>query len=112
MNAIEQKTHELIQIIKESDYYRAYEKSLEKVNAQPEIRWRVDELRARTFKMYNEPSEIDLFEETDRIEKEHQKLRRIPEVNEFLDAEIELCRILKKTEDAINMAIEVQIPEM
>ncbi|MGI6007923.1 MAG: YlbF family regulator [Ruminococcus sp.] len=112
MNAIEQKTHELIQIIKESDSYRAYEKSLKKVTAQPELKWRVDELRARTFRMYNEPGELDPFEEIDRIEQDHRELRRIPEVNEFLDAEIELCRILKETEDTINMAIEVQIPEM
>lgn len=112
MNAIEQKTRELIQLIKESDFYRDYEESREKVAAQPEIKWRVDNLRARTFRMYNEPNGIDLFEETDRIEREHQELRRIPEVNEFLEAEIELCRVLKATEDTINMAIDVQIPEM
>ena len=103
MNAIEQKTRELIQLIKESDYYKDYEESRE---------WRVDNLRARTFRMYNESNGIDLFEETDRIEREHRELRRIPEVNEFLEAEIELCRILKATEDTINMAIDVQIPEM
>ena len=112
MNAIKQKTRELIQLIKESDYYKDYEESREKVAAQPEIKWRVDNLRARTFRMYNESNGIDLFEETDRIEREHRELRRIPEVNEFLEAEIELCRILKATEDTINMAIDVQIPEM
>ena len=51
MNAIEQKTRELIQLIKESDYYKDYEESREKVAAQPEIKWRVDNLRARTFRM-------------------------------------------------------------
>ena len=112
MNPIEQKTHELIEIIKESSCYKTYEDSLQKVAKRPELKWRLDEYRARTFRLYNEMTGVDLFEETDRIEREHSELRRIPEVNEFLDAEIELCRILKETEARISMALDVQIPEV
>ena len=112
MNAIEQKTYELIQTIKDSEYYKTFEYSLEKVVRQPEVKGRLDEFRARTFRMYNELDEVDLYDETDKIEREHRELRRIPEVNAFLDAEYELCKLLKSTEDMINMAIDVQIPEL
>lgn len=112
MKVIEQKTRELIDCIKDSRYYKTYEESLGKITNKPEIRSRVDEYRARTFRLFNDTNGVDLFEETDRIEKEHRELRKIPEVNEFLDAEIELCRLLKEMEARIGAALDVQIPEV
>ncbi len=111
MDLIEKKTEELIQAIKDSEYYHTYTESLKKVMVQPDVKKRLDDFRIQTFRMYAEVDASELFEETDRIEKMHQGLRNIPEVNEFLEAEIKLCRILKLVENRINEEIDIQIPD-
>ncbi len=109
-NLIERKTEELIAAIKQSDSYLSYRDSLRKITMQPEVKKRIDDFRISTFRMYTEGDASNIFEETDRIEQENQELRKIPEVNQFLEAEIALCRIIKNAEDSINKAIDIQIP--
>lgn len=111
MDGIQAKTDELINCIQRGEVYERYEKALARLEQQQELKDKINQFRRLMFRLNSENSEIDLFEETDRVEQEYQELQKIPEVNAYLEAELELCRLLKTIEQRINGAIEIHLPE-
>ena len=57
-------------------------------------------------------SQIDLFEAVDHFESKYRDLRRIPEVNAFLEAELSLCKRIQKVQDDLFEAVHISIPEV
>ena len=64
----------LVERVKESQEYREY-------------RRQIFELQKRR--------DVDLFTEADRLEREFAPLRAEPYVNQYLDAELAICRIVQ-----------------
>lgn len=112
MDLIQAKTGELIDFIRRGKVYSRYREA-EKVLAQKsELKAWMNEFRSRMYRMNNDGSEVDLFDEVDRVEQEYRDLRKIPEVNEYLEAELELCKLFKKVEMQINQELDFSIPKL
>lgn len=111
MDRIQDKTGELINCIQQGEIYERYEEALAVLEQHQELKDKINQFRGLMFWLNSENSEIDLFEETDRVEQEYQELQKIPEVNAYLEAELELCRLLKSIGQKINEAIEIHLPE-
>lgn len=112
MDLIQEKTDELIEFIRQGEIYSKYNEAAQVLDGHEDLKGWINQFRTHTYRMYNEDTEVDLFEETDRVEQEYQELRKIPEVNAYLEAELELCRLLRTVETKINKELDFSIPEL
>ncbi|MBQ6806679.1 MAG: YlbF family regulator [Lachnospiraceae bacterium] len=95
----------LVEEIKKSDIYIEYDCQRDKLKKQPELFERVKEFRQRNFELQNSEQGDDLFEKIDAFEKEYEKFREIPLVEDFLSAELAFCRMMQD----VNMQITAEL---
>ncbi len=91
---IEERVNELLHVIKESPEYREYQRVRELIHREPEKEKAIHEFRRRNFELHR-CRDVDLYIETDRLEKEFGPLREEQYVNEYLAAELAVCRMVQ-----------------
>lgn len=111
MDAVSRNIQILLATIKRSDEYLEYKKQEEILEKNPELWKRVDSFRADNFRLQNDPSQEDLFERAEKLAQESSELRRIPEVNAYLDAELAMCKQLQRICRTLVDGIDVRVPE-
>ncbi|MDD7220116.1 MAG: YlbF family regulator [Clostridia bacterium] len=109
-NAIDENINSLLDAIRESSIYKEYRKHEESLGRNPELKKRVDRFRGENYRIQNECEKDELFDIVEKMEKESQTLRGCPEVNEYLDAELALCRMLQKICEKLMNGIDISIP--
>ena len=110
MDEITKCINALLAAVKDSEEYRTYKKQEEILSRNPELWQRVDQFRSNNFKLQNEANRDELFSVVEQLSRESKELRRIPEVNAFLDAELALCRLVQQICKSITEGIEIDIP--
>ena len=98
----------LVEEIKKSDIYIEYDCQRDKLKKQPELFERVKEFRQRNFELQNSEQGDDLFEKIDAFEKEYEKFREEPLVDNFLRAELALCRMMQKVDAMITEKLDFE----
>ena len=84
----------LVERVKESQEYREYRRMHEIIHQDPDKERAVNEYRRQIFELQKR-RDVDLFTEADRLEREFAPLRAEPYVNQSLDAELAICRIVQ-----------------
>ena len=79
-----------------SDAYREYLYQREKIKKQPEIYEKVNEVRQRNFDLQNETDSEDMLDRMEAFEREYEKFRENPLVDDFLQAELAFCRMMQE----------------
>lgn len=79
-----------------SGTYREYLLQREKIKKQPELYEQVNEFRQRNFDLQNETDSDELFDRVEAFEKEYEKFRENPFVDDFLRAELAFCRLMQE----------------
>ena len=79
-----------------SDAYREYLYQREKIKKQPEIYEKVNEFRQRNFDLQNETDSEDMLDRMEAFEREYEKFRENPLVDDFLQAELAFCRMMQE----------------
>ena len=105
-NTIEESIKGLLEAIKESPEYLEFQKQ------KPELKARVDTFRADNYKVQNECDSDNLFEVVEQMGKESAELRRHPEVNAYLDAELALCKMMQRICIKLGEGIDIDVPGM
>ena len=95
MNQIDESINQLITAILESEEYQQYLKIREKVKQDPEKEKAIHDYRMRNYQMHKNRN-VDLFDEFDRIEHEFESFRAEPLVDDYLAAELAVCRLFQK----------------
>lgn len=108
MSNIDYYVNRAIEEIKSESVYRQYTTSLEKLNANPEIKRQVDELRRLNYQAQIKNDDADSYDIDDKIDE----LSCIPEVNQFLEAEAALCRLLQDISVRVHEAIHLDVPDL
>lgn len=111
MEKIQDCTKALIAAMKGSREYLTYLACEEKMSEDPQLKKQVDEYRIRNYKFMSSDG-IDHFEEVDRLQNEYKELRKKPVVNEYLEAELEICKMVQQVENLIHEQVTIQIPEL
>ena len=93
---VQEALEQLAQAIKDSDIYREYRRQSEKVDNTGDMREKIDEYRVRNFELQNSVQTEDLLDKLDAFEREYEKFREDPLVEEFLDAELAFCRMMQE----------------
>ena len=81
---------------------------IQKIKQQPEQYARVNEFRQRNFELQNSPQTDDLFERMDAFEREYEKFREDPLVDDFLRAELAFCRMMQKVDILITEKLDFE----
>lgn len=111
MDRVQMCVDSLIDAIKAGETYQRYMRCEEKLREEPELRERIDRFRKEVFLLNNsEESSEDLFEKIDQFEREHRDFRKNPLVNEYLEAELDICKLLQKVSNRIQNGVDIQIP--
>ena len=79
---------------------------------KPELREKIDEFRVAVFRLNNDNGNEDLYESIDRFEKEHQEFRKNPIVNEYLEAELDVCKMMQRINSRIQGGVDIHIPQV
>ena len=78
-----------------SDTYKEYLYQLEKIKKQQALYEKVNEFRQRNFDLQNASESEDLFERLEAFEEEYERFWENPIVDDFLSAELAVCRMMQ-----------------
>ena len=105
---VQKALEQLAQAIKDSDIYREYRRQSEKVDNTGDMREKIDEYRVRNFELQNSVQTEDLLDKLDAFEREYEKFREDPLVEEFLDAELAFCRMMQEIDVKLAEAVDFE----
>lgn len=109
-NTIEENISRLMDSIKESAEYQEFQKQNAILKQNPELKSRVDAFRAENYRIQNECDADNLFDVVEQMGRESAELRRHPEVNAYLDAELVLCRMMQRICVKLTEGVEMDVP--
>lgn len=112
MSFIDTCTEMLISAIKNGSAYKQYCAALEEIKKTPGLKEQVDELRRLNYQIQNQSNEMNLETALENLDEKMEKLCRIVEVNQFLDAEMALCKQLQEINTAVHQGIYLDIPDL
>lgn len=99
----------LLNSIRNHDVYREYVERENMVSSNPKLKAEIDVLRRNSFLMYQKE---DWFDEADRLNEQFAELRKVPEVNAYLEAEADLCKMIREIQAYVVTSLNIQIPEV
>lgn len=109
-NTIDENISSLLEAFKESPEYVEFQKQNEILKQKHELKKRVDAFRGDNYRVQNECGSDNLFDVVEQMGKESAELRRHPEVNAYLDAELALCKMMQKICVKLAEGIDMDIP--
>ncbi len=99
---------ELSRALAESDEYKAYRTALAQLKKYPELYATVNEFRKRNFAAQNANMDRITHDVYNSFAAEARKLREDPLINEFLDAELSLGRLIQRVRKIIVSGIDFE----
>lgn len=106
--AIMDVAKEFANSIKMTDIYQEYNLQKEKLKKQPELFEQVTEYRRKNFELQNAEDGDELFERMELFEQEYEKFRENPLVDDFLKAELALCRMMQEIYAYLTVEIDFE----
>lgn len=102
-------TENFVQEIMKTDTYREYDFQKNKLKEQPELFEKVREFRQKNFAMQTADTQGDeLLDKLEAVEREAEKLRENPLVDNFLSAELAFCRMMQEVNVRIMAKLDFE----
>lgn len=92
---IQAALEQLVMAMKNSEEYVRFKRAEAKVAEFSGLQQRIDEFRSSWYALQSSGSP-DLFEKIDQVEETYTDFRENPYVQEFLSAELALCRMFQQ----------------
>ena len=105
---IHNQAEQFIKEIRETDVYKTYEIQLARLKQNPELYEQVNNYRKLNFEMQSATQVDDLFDKMDYFEKEYKQFRENVIVDDFLKAELALCRMMQEIDALIVDGLDFQ----
>jgi cell fate (sporulation/competence/biofilm development) regulator YlbF (YheA/YmcA/DUF963 family) len=104
------ETKMFVDKLKKTDEYSHYGICKNSIKSNPQLLDRLNEYRKKSFEIYssNEDS-YEVYENTVKLNNHYNELLNEPKIKEFLDAEIELSRIISSIYNCIATEIDIDI---
>lgn len=111
MDPIEKSIKDLSEAMKNHEVYKQYLEEERNMNQHPELKRAVDAYRQENFQIQNsEVDEEELFELSEKLVKKYAELRKNPLVNAYLEAELDVCQLMRNIHLQISMAVPFWTP--
>ena len=104
---VDLKTAELSAAILDSEEYKEFLYYLDEIKKQPELYDRVCDYRRRNFELQNMDINDNMFDEVMHFQMENPGIRKDALVNNFLRAELSVCRMLQDITRSISESVEL-----
>lgn len=101
----------LIEEMRESRAYQNYLCMEQELEKDPELKSRVDDYRIRNYRL-QQSENVDLYDAVDSLERDSYALRKSEKANAYLEAELEVCKMVQKVQDRISEEIRIGVPEI
>lgn len=102
-------TENFIQEIMKTDIYKEYDFQKRKLKEQPELFEKVREFRQKNFAVQTADAQGDeLLVKLEAVEREAEKLRENPLVDNFLSAELAFCRMMQEVNVRIMAGLDFE----
>ncbi len=112
MNAeVRRNLEELVKSIQSSEEYRQYEDVKNRLNSEPEKRRKADEFRRRNFQFQNS-EEGSSSQAQVAMYHEREALRRDSLIDEYLNAELIMCRLLRQVSLRVMESADLELDFM
>lgn len=112
MKNIKKCTEALTEAILESEEYLRFCELRDKVRENPELRTQINNFRLHVFEVQNTREPLDMYGEQERLCRDFEEFRKNPLVNDFLEAELRVCRILQKITTEIAEAVDLDADDV
>ena len=94
----------LIEEMRESRAYQNYLWMEEELEKDPDLKSRVDDYRIRNYRL-QQSENVDFYDAVDSLERDSYALRKSEKANAYLEAELEVCKMVQKVQDRISEEI-------
>ena len=94
----------LIEEMRESRAYQNYLWMEEELEKDPD-------LKSRNYRL-QQSENVDLYDAVDSLERDSYALRKSEKANAYLEAELEVCKMVQKVQDRISEEIRIGVPEI
>ncbi|MCD8076383.1 MAG: YlbF family regulator [Lachnospiraceae bacterium] len=109
MRTVEESTQELIQSIQNTEEYQRYQKLRIIVEADAELRGKLNAFRRRVYQAQTSDETLDYYSEQARLGMDAAELRKNELVDEYLKVELHICRMIQKTAFELADAIDLDL---
>ena len=106
INRLDSATTALINAVLATEEYQAFTAELKKVKEFPELKEQIDDFRKRNFELQS--SADNDFNKLEPFEKEYAAFRENILVQDFLAAELDLCRLIQDLNMRITSALNFE----
>lgn len=106
ISRLEGATAALVEAVLATEEYQAYAAELDRVKQYPELKERIDDFRRKNFEL--QLSADNDFNKLDQFEKEFENFRENMMVQDFLAAELDLCRLIQDIYLRITAALHFE----
>lgn len=108
MNGFEEEIKEFTDEIKATLIYHNYKTKLSVLKENDDLWNQVREYRNKKLEFQNNTSPEELFDRYENFEKNYEYLTKNPVVKDFLEAELDLCRLVQEISQSIAEAIDFE----
>ncbi len=95
MSTVEESLESLVEAVKNSQEYRDFLSAKQKIDEDVQLKQNLNKFRGENFKIQNNTGNEALYHGVDNMERDLAKFRENPIVDEFLTAELALCRMVQ-----------------
>ncbi|MBO5094871.1 MAG: YlbF family regulator [Lachnospiraceae bacterium] len=111
MRTTDEIIREFTEKLKQTKEYRLYEIKRDRAREFPGLQEEINAYRTKNYLL--QQSGEELFDRIDEFEREYEQFRANPVVEEYLQAELAVCRMLQDIYTQIAEAIDLDIyPDM
>lgn len=107
MKEVQEVLERLVTLLKDTDTFKNYEIQKQKMQEFPELKHQVDEYREKYYLFLQNADGDRIFEETENFLQESDRLRSNSQVNDFLKAELDYCKMTQNVTDYILQEMSV-----
>ena len=102
---------ELIRAIRSSEEYRSFEEAKHRLDQKPEKRRSADAFRRRNFEFQNSEESMSAQAQV-AMYHEREELRHDSLIDEYLKAELIMCRLLRQVSLGIMESVDLDLDSM
>ncbi len=106
MDEITGQVEKLASCIKNSEIYKNYRIQVEKIEKQPGLLEKINEFRQKNFELQSAPDSVEMLDKVEDFARQYEQFRENPLVEDFLQAELAVCRMMQDIQIRLTDAID------
>ena len=112
MEKIQRCVETLMEEIRQGETYQKYIYCERKLHEHPELLKKIDEMRAAAYCLNNGEGNGDIYAQIEQYEQKFHEYRKNPLVNEFLEVELDVCKMMQEIGTRIQGGVIIRIPKV